>query len=424
MSHFVVENQSLCVPRQSQSQGNNAVIAHSTFSTTLPDNHVLIQLDRFGFSANNITYQLLGEAPHYRYFDFHPAPESGAVNPKTYGLIPVWGFGTVLATSHPKVRKGDRVYGFFAPTKYLLLPVSTTDISKYAFYVPRPHLPEDRRPYNQIIRCANDPLYDPSPLAEDLTMLYRPLFWTSYWCEDWLYATKYRGATRILISSASSKTAFCLAYRIKKRILRENLDNIKVVGLTSQRNVDFTEQLGLYDDVLSYDDFERNPEFELESAVELWTYVDVSGNEELNKRVFSFFSSTGSSLKASIKLGMSNLSPGNSTTVDKRSPFSKSGADFASTTDMEAFFTPEWLAIRRKELSAAQIAEMQAEAWKELMVDGKDWVKIQRVNGPDEVLKAYDIVSKGKLGPDVGMIWSMWDEENDLKKAKVGEGKL
>jgi hypothetical protein len=39
----------------------------------------------------------------------------------------------------------------------------------------------DRRPYNQLMRCSVDPQYNPSPEIEDLTMLYRPLFWTAFW---------------------------------------------------------------------------------------------------------------------------------------------------------------------------------------------------------------------------------------------------
>src|SRR5882762_5192718 len=105
------------------------------------------------------------------------------------------------------------------------------------------------------MRCSSDPQYDPSPAIEDLTMLYRPLFWTSYWCEDWMFSSKYRGANQILISSASSKTAFCLAYLIKKRIAKGDLSNATLTGITSKRNLGFTKGLHLYDEVLEYDSF-------------------------------------------------------------------------------------------------------------------------------------------------------------------------
>jgi hypothetical protein len=75
------------------------------------------------------------------YFDFNPAPEAGSVSPNTHGLVPVWGFGTVVTSTHPKIYAGERVYGYLAPSRYLLIPVSPSDVNKYAFYVPRPHLP-------------------------------------------------------------------------------------------------------------------------------------------------------------------------------------------------------------------------------------------------------------------------------------------
>jgi hypothetical protein len=76
-----------------------------------------------------------------RYFDYHPAPTAGSVSPKTHGLIPVWGFGTVVNSTHPHIQTGERVYGYLAPTRYLLVPVSLSDVNKFAFFVPRPHLP-------------------------------------------------------------------------------------------------------------------------------------------------------------------------------------------------------------------------------------------------------------------------------------------
>lgn len=76
-----------------------------------------------------------------RYFDFHPAPCADTVSPETHGVIPVWGFGTIIESSHPRIQRGERVYGYFAPAKYLLVPVSASDVNRHNFYIPRPHLP-------------------------------------------------------------------------------------------------------------------------------------------------------------------------------------------------------------------------------------------------------------------------------------------
>ena len=53
----------------------------------------------------------------------------------------MWGFGTVIKSTHPKIEEGERIYGYLAPTRYLLLPVSPNEVNKFAFYVPRPHMP-------------------------------------------------------------------------------------------------------------------------------------------------------------------------------------------------------------------------------------------------------------------------------------------
>jgi tRNA U38,U39,U40 pseudouridine synthase TruA len=67
------------------------------------------------------------------YFEFNYPPTVGQVSKKTHGLIPVWGFADVIESTHPGIRIGERVYGYLAPTRYLLLPVSEKDINKYYF---------------------------------------------------------------------------------------------------------------------------------------------------------------------------------------------------------------------------------------------------------------------------------------------------
>ncbi|KZP33794.1 hypothetical protein FIBSPDRAFT_924237 [Athelia psychrophila] len=423
------DNLTLCVPRASSGQNPHQPVLVRTPKPDLtrpdaPKNHVLIKVDRFGFSANNVTYQALGEAPHFRYFDFHPAPTATdpPVSPATHGLIPVWGFGTVAASTHPRIQPGERVYGYLAPARYLLLPVSPTDVNTHAFYVPRPALPADRRPYNQITRCAADPLYNPSPNIEDLTMLYRPLFWTAYWCEDWLFAATtpaYRGATRILVSSASSKTAFCLAYLIRKRAQKEKMD-VRVVGLTSKGNVAFTRGLGLYDVVYDYDSLTSlSVAGDKEGA---WVYADVAGNDALNARVFAHL---GARLAAGIQLGLTNLSPSapaasstkwSTNTFADPSPTSPSSpaAPAPAATgarELEQFFMPEWLTLRRHQLPVRTIAALQAAAWAALMRDCAGWVRIGRVAGGAAVVDAYTRFGSAG-GPDVGWVWSLWENES------------
>ncbi|KAJ4470876.1 hypothetical protein J3R30DRAFT_1132585 [Lentinula aciculospora] len=440
---FTTMNTILCFPRTSSSSpssSSRSILVTNSIPTSeeLQRGYILLQVDKLGWSTNNVTYQALGEHSHFRYYDFHPAPisSSASVTPQTHGVVPVWGFGTIVASAHPRVTVGERLYGYFAPAKYLILPIDEKDANKYSMYVPRPHLPADRKVYNQIQRCSTDPLYTRE--TEDLTMLYRPLFWTSYWCQDWLACSGYRGGCDyILISSASSKTAFCFAYCVRKRVEKEHQKsfNVRIIGLTSKGNLDFTRKLGLYDEV--YDMNKSQSESQSK-----WIYIDVAGNQALNSNIHTHFASpyAVSKLVVTVSLGMTNLAPGetnaekiewttnlksSSTMQDSgriTTTYSSSAAGFWPLT--EQFFSPEWLAIRRLQLTSTQMLDAQKEAWADLMRDCPSWVKLEYVYGAEHVQKAYEgmMSSSGGLAPDKGWIWSMWDGAS--VGAEIGKAKL
>ncbi|KAJ3730109.1 hypothetical protein DFJ43DRAFT_1000283 [Lentinula guzmanii] len=458
-------NSTLCFPRPSSQTSASSLPKSFLVRSPIPNfqelqkGYILLKVDKFGWSANNVTYQALGEHPHFRYYDFHPSPtsSSASVAPQTHGVVPVWGFGTVVASAHPSVAVGERLYGYFAPAKYLVLPIDEKDVNKFSMYVPRPHLPADRRVYNQIQRCSSDPLYTRE--KEDLIMLYRPLFWTSYWCEDWLACSGYRGGCEyILISSASSKTAFCLAYCFLMKVEKErqkkssatseyrNMSNIRVIGLTSKTNLDFTRQLGLYHEVYDYDSFlsafhaHHKADAVSSKSQSRWIYIDIAGNQTLNSRIYTHFASpyTASKLIATVSLGMTNLVPGEgrakniewntlntkSSMMENNTTFSSSSLGFWPVT--EQFFLPEWLAIRRVQLTPAQMLDMQKEAWQTLMRDCPGWVKLEYVYGGEQVKAAYETIvnSSRGLGPDKGWIWSMWDAGDPDVDQKAVKAKL
>jgi len=61
-------NLALAVPRFSgfsQPEVSSVLVSHQN-PARLPPNHVLVRVDRFGFTANNVSYQVLGEVPHFR----------------------------------------------------------------------------------------------------------------------------------------------------------------------------------------------------------------------------------------------------------------------------------------------------------------------------------------------------------------------
>lgn len=90
----------------------------------------------------------------------------------------------------------------------------------------------------------SDPAYQAD--QEDLLILFRPLFFTSFMLADQVVDNDCYGATSLVVSSASSKTAYAAAVELRGR-------GPRLVGLTSPGNVEFTRALGCYDEVLPYD---------------------------------------------------------------------------------------------------------------------------------------------------------------------------
>ncbi len=81
----------------------------------------------------------------------------------------------------------------------------------------------------------------------------------------------------IILTSASSKTSLALAFQLKQR------PGVRVIGLTSERNVSFVEGVGFYDQVSSYADLET---LDARSPVVM---VDMAGNREVIRRLHQHF---------------------------------------------------------------------------------------------------------------------------------------
>src|SRR5438132_11347304 len=172
--------------------------------TSLASGELLLRVDRFAFTANNITYGAVGEM--IGYWRFFPAPEP-------WGRIPVWGFADVVRSRHEAVPSGERIYGYLPMSTHLVLQpdhVSGTSLVDAAAH--RAGLPAV---YNSYTRVAADPAYDPAREAE--TSLFRPLFTTSFLLADFLAEERFFGARSVVLSSASSKTALGLAFLLARR---------------------------------------------------------------------------------------------------------------------------------------------------------------------------------------------------------------
>jgi hypothetical protein len=118
--------------------------------------------------------------------------------------------------------------------------------------------------YQQYFRARRG---DPD---EDVRMVLRPLFGTGFLIDDWLSDNGWFGAKRIVLASASSKTAVATAFSLAQRAQR----GFEIVALTSPAHRTFCEQLGYYDRVV---DYAQIPSLAADVAS---VFVDMAGNAE------------------------------------------------------------------------------------------------------------------------------------------------
>ena len=236
-----------------------------TADAPLAPGQVRLRIEHFALTSNNITYAAFGDA--MAYWRFYPTGDDG------WGTIPVWGFATVTESTHPEVPVGERVYGYFPMASAVVM--TPARVSPGGWNDRAPHRAELHPVYNQLTRCATDPFYTSD--TEDVQALLRPLFITSWLIDDFLADNDFFGARVLLLSSASSKTAYGTAFQLAQR------DGIEVVGLTSAANVAFCESLGCYHRVLTYEQLAAI------GAETPCVYVDFAGNDELRRAIHTRF---------------------------------------------------------------------------------------------------------------------------------------
>ena len=204
------------------------------------EGEVVLALDRFSLTTNNITYAAYGDA--IGYWKVFP---TGREN---YGLMPVWGFADVIASRAEGVDVGARVFGYFPMADALLVQAEKVSRGGFADASPwRKAVPDI---YNRYVLCAGDRHYEAE--LENAEAIFRPLFVTSYTAVDFLRDNDFFGARRVVVSSASSKTAYGAAWAMAG-------DDIELIALTSGRNRTFVEGLGAYASVHAYDEIESLP---------------------------------------------------------------------------------------------------------------------------------------------------------------------
>lgn len=327
------------------------------------DGEALLRVDRVGLTANNVTYAVLGKS--FRYWDFFPT-EPG------WGLVPLWGFAEVVASEVDGVGVGGRVYGYLPPASHLVVRPDRADAR--GFREASPHRVPLPSPYNAYALTTGDPAYEPD--REDLQILYRPLFFTSFMLADQLQDDGFSGAEVLALSSASSKTAYGTAFLLHG-------GGPEIVGLTSPGNVAFTESLGCYDRVLPYGAVG-------ELATVPTAYVDFAGSADLRARLREHL---GDRLVREAIIGVTHQET--------------AGADALADPRTTVFFAPDRMRKRAGDWGRDGLDQRFAEAWSRFAPAAEGWVDVVVGHGPEALREVWLEVLAGRTPPRVGHVLTL-----------------
>jgi hypothetical protein len=341
----------------------------------------LCRIERFALTANNITYGVFGDAMSY--WNFFPA-EAG------WGRIPVWGFAEVIESQHPGIAAGERLYGYLPMSTHVVLqPDRVTDAQFFDGAAHRRPLPT---PYQVYTRLAADPLHDPR--HEDHRALLHPLYFTSFLAEDFLADNDLFGAKQAVLASASSKTALGIAFLLNQGVGNRGqttipgnggLSPISRIGLTSPGNRAFCEQVGYYDQVVTYDAVASLP------ADVPTVYVDMAGDGKLLSTVHHHF---GEQLKHSCIIGATHWE-------NRQTQHQLPGAK------PQFFFAPTQVQKRTKDWGYDGLVQRLGRSWLTFLPSVKNWLEIRTSRGPEAASAIYQEVLNGRQAPKLGHMLSL-----------------
>ena len=336
----------------------------------IDEGQILLEVDHFSLTANNVTYGAMGEAMNY--WDFYPAEDD------SLGRIPAWGYADVVVSKAEGIEEGARVFGSLPMSTHAVLEPGRirgsgfTDITGY-----RSGLPAVYNEYRLITGEKDDE-------RERLVAIFMPLYGTSWLLADWLNEVDFAGASQLVASSASSKTALGLGHA-----LQVDFDNpIETVGLTSPGNVAFCESLGCYSRVLTYDQLDQI------GADTPCAYVDFAGNGGLRLQIHTRFTA----LRYSCSIGGTHVTQ-------------LAGAKDLPGPRATLFFAPAQIKKRTTEWGGAELGKRLVMAWRafasRVHQPAAPWMTVEHHRGPSAVQDAYNQVLAGRGDPRLGHMLSM-----------------
>jgi hypothetical protein len=334
---------------------------HTTEPAALALGELRLTLERFALTSNNISYALGGD--FLDYWGFFPA-ETG------WGRLPAMGYGIVSESANPDIAVGGRYFGFFPVGNEHIVHAQSSSSGFIDIGVHREKHAMAYRTFDKVADAVGE--------NDNAMLIFRGLFMTSFLAEDFLRESNFYDASQVVVTSASSKTSVALAH-----CLRAN-STMRVIGLTSDANVDFVTSVGEYHDVVAYSEISS-----LDPSVQT-VIVDMAGNPEIVALVHTHF---GESLKYSCSIGATHWDQ-TSHRVDTPGP------------KPQFFFAPSQISKRSKEWGPAELNNRLETALTIFIEGSKQWLRIDHLHGTKAVSDTYSQLVTGKMSPEIGNILS------------------
>jgi hypothetical protein len=380
---------------------NRSSIGETTVHTSevgeLAARSVRLEIEKFALTANNITYAQFGDM--LAYWDFFPvaadrAPDAGAADNASdvgagddasdvgagddasdagathWGNVPAMGWAKVTQSNVDQIAVGSRYYGWFPMASSVDMVATPTSTG---FRDDGAHRAAHAPVYRMFVRTDLDPNYTVAD-DEERHALIRGLFLTGYLIDAFLNASNYYGAEQAIVMSASSKTAIAFAQSAHGR------RPVRLIGVTSPSNREFVEQLGCYDEVVTYD--------ALEVAAVPSVIVDMSG---AGAAVAELHAHLGDLITYSMIVGKSHHEAPPVALVGGPQP--------------EMFFAPTAMSVIAEQGDSA--ADELKDALAKFLTDSRRWLSVEPRVGAAQVSAAWAELYAGTVAPSVGVIASL-----------------
>jgi hypothetical protein len=312
---------------------------------------VLLAVERFAVASNNLTYALLGDQLGH----WAPFP---AASPE-WGRVPAWGHAVVI--------DGD--------------PALTTPGTRWSGYLPMAtHVTVQAERHGDRLRAVAPERAGMLPLYRDLTPITDPGGQASIevamlpgvaaaLLDEMLAGT---GIGRVVVSSATSKTALTTALLLTRR-------GIDVVGITSAPHVAAAERADVYGTVITYDNVDT---LTLTSDA---VYLDVAGQATVTAAVHARL---GPSLRRSIAVGGSHRA---ARTVPGQQPQSGPPTERFNTGDRRVDLVAEF--------GEQKVIEIEDQARKTVVQWASTHIHVPVTAGVENTAAVWDQLVRGDVAP-------------------------